>query len=336
MGRAACGSSTDLELSEPRRLSTGHWVVDVKRVSDERRMAEITLTAALLPPRTNAKGKVVWSLPTDKDVAPRLGLHEQRAVFADYRKQRKEKKDANRALAQVRKRDDVKREKAERWGARTIQSAWRATLARQRYRHAVAYTRTLPSAQPREWFPAPAEDVSSPDGTVCRQDSEASSATQRSHREEDFSRIPGGILDGDGGDEGDEEDDDQAAPQSWLAATSSMRTRSVDDNAVRPVDNGPSLATLVASIGQAVPEDDKRRWVSSWKLATVERLDEAWTSHRLHCSRQRLCRWSAADHSSWSLRRALRGAPSLALPRALRAIWWPELALQASRAAPLQ
>lgn len=122
--------TTELALSQPRQ-SAGVWVVDVIRASDERAMAEIALTPELVPPRLNARGKVVWALPSDPSVAPRLGLNEQKAVLASYKKLRKEKKDTNRAAAQVRKREDVKRDKAERWGARTIQSAWRGRQARR-------------------------------------------------------------------------------------------------------------------------------------------------------------------------------------------------------------
>ncbi|MEO0393698.1 MAG: hypothetical protein AAF213_10720, partial [Pseudomonadota bacterium] len=66
------------------------------RLSDEKLMGSVTITEALLPPRVNTKGKVVWRLPAEGP--PRLGLHEQRAVVAEYRKQRKDRKDANRSL----------------------------------------------------------------------------------------------------------------------------------------------------------------------------------------------------------------------------------------------
>ena len=118
-------STTELELSEPRRWE-GRWVVDVLRVSDEKLMGEIVLTPELLPPRTNKQGKVLWRLPLD-DSAPRLGLNEQRAVFTEYRKQRKEKKDANRAVAKIQRKEDAKRKATTaHLAARIIQGAWRS------------------------------------------------------------------------------------------------------------------------------------------------------------------------------------------------------------------
>lgn len=125
-------TSSSETLSEARRCqdSGGQWVVDVKR--NDRVMSTFSLTPDLLPPRKNAKGKVVWCLPSDPKVAPRLGLHEQKLVLALYKKQRKEKKDANRAISQMRKKDDAKREKVEKWAARTLQARWRGRLARRR------------------------------------------------------------------------------------------------------------------------------------------------------------------------------------------------------------
>uniref|UniRef100_A0A7S3NGH1 Uncharacterized protein n=1 Tax=Aureoumbra lagunensis TaxID=44058 RepID=A0A7S3NGH1_9STRA len=94
----AAANGSDLELSDPYRKKIG-WVVDVLRDSDKKKMGEISLSVDLLPPRRNKQGKVVWSLPNDVNMVPRLGLNEEKLVFAEYRRLRKEKKDANRERA---------------------------------------------------------------------------------------------------------------------------------------------------------------------------------------------------------------------------------------------
>ncbi|KAH8069189.1 hypothetical protein JL721_6007 [Aureococcus anophagefferens] len=79
----------NLTVCEARGDGAGGWVVDVARASDAKVMATLQVTEALCPPRKSARGKVVWSLPSDRTVQPRLGLKESQAVLAAYKKQRK-------------------------------------------------------------------------------------------------------------------------------------------------------------------------------------------------------------------------------------------------------
>ena len=116
------GAMTEnLTVSEARGDGAGGWVVDVARASDAKVMATLQVTEALCPPRKSARGKVVWSLPSDRTVQPRLGLKESQAVLAAYKKQRKVKKDANREVSRELTKEQKKREKKERWAAGALQ-----------------------------------------------------------------------------------------------------------------------------------------------------------------------------------------------------------------------
>ena len=69
ISRAAMASSQqDLDVSEPRRPEPNRtdapWVVDVVK-GGTKVLATLDVTAELLPPRKNAKGRVVWSLPAE-------------------------------------------------------------------------------------------------------------------------------------------------------------------------------------------------------------------------------------------------------------------------------
>ncbi|KAJ1463013.1 hypothetical protein M885DRAFT_584015 [Pelagophyceae sp. CCMP2097] len=122
----------ELTVSEPRRPAAAQrgWVVDVIRCSDRKILAEVEVTPALLPPRANAKGKIVWRLPASDGEAPRLGLADERKVLAEYRLRRKAKKEVNRGASQVATKERVKEDKRAAWAARTLQRTVRGKQCR--------------------------------------------------------------------------------------------------------------------------------------------------------------------------------------------------------------
>jgi len=75
-----------LEVSETRRDPNGSgWVVDVVRATDRKTLATLQVTPKLLPPRRNARGRVVWQLPEDPDKQPKLGMKDCENVLAEFR-----------------------------------------------------------------------------------------------------------------------------------------------------------------------------------------------------------------------------------------------------------
>ena len=95
-------ATQDLDVSEPRRPAPdtdgAPWVVDVVK-GGTKVLATLDVTAELLPPRKNAKGRVVWSLPAELAQQPRLGLKDKERVLDAYRVQRKKRKEANHERA---------------------------------------------------------------------------------------------------------------------------------------------------------------------------------------------------------------------------------------------
>ena len=81
-------SQQDLDVSEPRRPEADDtdapWVVDVVK-GGTKVLATLDVTAELLPPRKNAKGRVVWSLPAEIGQQPRLGLKDKERVLEAYK-----------------------------------------------------------------------------------------------------------------------------------------------------------------------------------------------------------------------------------------------------------
>ena len=130
-------SQQDLDVSEPRRpepdRSDAPWVVDVVK-GGSKVLATLEVTADLLPPRKNAKGRVVWSLPSEISQPPRLGLKDKERVLEAYKVQRKKRKEANHEKAKELSKAQKKIEKKQRWAATRLQAEARRGFARDAIR----------------------------------------------------------------------------------------------------------------------------------------------------------------------------------------------------------
>ena len=91
-------------LAPPHWVDGLGWAANVVRDADGAVMETFALTAERLPPRKNAKGRVIWSLPTDGS-APRLGLADSQKLLGEFRDARRAAKkaraDAARAEAEA-------------------------------------------------------------------------------------------------------------------------------------------------------------------------------------------------------------------------------------------
>ena len=130
-------SQQDLDVSEPRRPAPDDadapWVVDVTK-GGTKVLATLDVTAELLPPRKNAKGRVVWSLPSEISQPPRLGLKDKERVLDAYKVQRKKRKEANHERAKELSKAQKKVEKKRRWAATRLQAEARRGFARDAIR----------------------------------------------------------------------------------------------------------------------------------------------------------------------------------------------------------
>ena len=130
-------SQQDLDVSEPRRpepdRSAAPWVLDVVK-GGSKVLATLDVTADLLPPRKNAKGRVVWSLPAELSQPPRLGLKDKERVLEAYKVQRKKRKEANHERAKELSKAQKKVEKKQRWSATRLQAEARRGFARDAIR----------------------------------------------------------------------------------------------------------------------------------------------------------------------------------------------------------
>ena len=130
-------SQQDLDVSEPRRPEPNRtdapWVVDVVK-GGTKVLATLDVTAELLPPRKNAKGRVVWSLPAEIGQQPRLGLKDKERVLEAYKVQRKKRKEANHERAKELSKAQKKVEKKRRWAATRLQAEARRGFARDAIR----------------------------------------------------------------------------------------------------------------------------------------------------------------------------------------------------------
>ena len=130
-------ATQDLDVSEPRRPAPGTagaaWVVDVVK-GGSKVLATLEVTAELLPPRKNAKGRVVWSLPAEIGQQPRLGLKDKERVLDAYKVQRKKRKEANHERAKELSKAQKKIEKKQRWAATRLQAEARRGFARDAIR----------------------------------------------------------------------------------------------------------------------------------------------------------------------------------------------------------
>ncbi len=130
-------SQQDLDVSEPRRPDADDtdapWVVDVIK-GGTKVLATLDVTAELLPPRKNAKGRVVWSLPAELAQQPRLGLKDKERVLEAYKVQRKKRKEANHERAKELSKAQKKVEKKRRWAATRLQAEARRGFARDAIR----------------------------------------------------------------------------------------------------------------------------------------------------------------------------------------------------------
>ena len=108
-------AAQDLDVSEPRRpdpeIEGAPWVVDVVK-GGSKVLATLDVTADLLPPRKNAKGRVVWSLPAEIGQQPRLGLKDKERVLEAYKVQRKKRKEANHEKAKELSKAQTRRPRA--------------------------------------------------------------------------------------------------------------------------------------------------------------------------------------------------------------------------------
>ena len=130
-------AAQDLDVSEPRRPDPENegapWVVDVVK-GGTKVLATLDVTAELLPPRKNAKGRVVWSLPSEISQPPRLGLKDKERVLEAYKVQRKKRKEANHERAKELSKAQKKIEKKQRWAATRLQAEARRGFARDAIR----------------------------------------------------------------------------------------------------------------------------------------------------------------------------------------------------------
>ena len=130
-------ATQDLDVSEPRRpdpdTDGAAWVVDVVK-GGAKVLATLDVTADLLPPRKNAKGRVVWSLPSEISQPPRLGLKDKERVLDAYKVQRKKRKEANHEKAKELSKAQKKIEKKQRWAATRLQAEARRGFARDAIR----------------------------------------------------------------------------------------------------------------------------------------------------------------------------------------------------------
>jgi len=130
-------ATQDLDVSEPRRpdpdTDGAAWVVDVVK-GGTKVLATLDVTADLLPPRKNAKGRVVWSLPAELAQQPRLGLKDKERVLEAYKVQRKKRKEANHERAKELSKAQKKVEKKRRWAATRLQAEARRGFARDAIR----------------------------------------------------------------------------------------------------------------------------------------------------------------------------------------------------------
>ena len=127
----------DIDVSEPRRPDADDtdapWVVDVVK-GGTKVLATMEVTPELLPPRKNAKGRVVWSLPAELSQQPRLGLKDKERVLEAYKVQRKKRKEANHERAKELSKAQKKVEKKRRWAATRLQAEARRGFARDAIR----------------------------------------------------------------------------------------------------------------------------------------------------------------------------------------------------------
>jgi hypothetical protein len=130
-------AAQDLDVSEPRRPDPENegapWVVDVVK-GGSKVLATLDVTPELLPPRKNAKGRVVWSLPSEISQPPRLGLKDKERVLEAYKVQRKKRKEANHEKAKELSKAQKKVEKKRRWAATRLQAEARRGFARDAIR----------------------------------------------------------------------------------------------------------------------------------------------------------------------------------------------------------